>query len=65
LSFGQGKLIVDPDETRAELWLAEKGLTTERFSKEEMRCGKTPDFRVLKGDELRAFCEVKSSPEDQ
>lgn len=57
--------MVDPDETRAERWLAEKGLTTERFSKQEMRRGRTPDFRIWKGDELRAFCEVKSSPEDQ
>ncbi len=30
-----------------------------------MRAGKTPDFRVLKGNEFQFCCEVKSSPKDR
>ena len=39
-------------------------LTTERFSKEEMRSGKTPDFKVAAGDAFTFFCEVKNSEKD-
>lgn len=35
-----------------------------RFSKEEARAGKTPDFRVMDGARLFAYCEVKS-PRDE
>ena len=56
---------MDPDEQRAAHRLERSGLTVQRFSKEQMRAGKTPDFRVLKGDEFRFFCEVKSSPRDR
>ena len=34
------------------------------FSKEEVRAGKTPDFRVMDGVRLVAYCEVKS-PRDE
>jgi hypothetical protein len=34
------------------------------FSKEEARAGKTPDFRVMDGVRLVAYCEVKS-PRDE
>ena len=37
----------------------------ERFSKVEMRAGKTPDFRVSRNDEFQFYCEVKSSPADR
>lgn len=31
----------------------------ERFSKSEMRQGKTPDFRVFKGADFVLYCESK------
>ena len=53
------------DETLVIKLLAEKGLRAERFSKTEIRQGKTPDFRVFKDEALRFFCEVKSIDEDK
>lgn len=44
--------------------LSDKGLRPERFSKQERRKGKTPDFRVFRGDALACYCEVKSIEED-
>ncbi|MEI7843622.1 MAG: hypothetical protein WCI39_11400 [Gallionellaceae bacterium] len=44
--------------------LTGKGLRAERFSKEERRRGKTPDFRVFQGETLKFFCEVKSVEDD-
>lgn len=41
--------------------LAERKLDAVRFTKEEMRSGQTPDFKVLRDGELVAFCEVKST----
>jgi hypothetical protein len=35
-----------------------------RFSKEEARAGKTPDFRVMDGVALFAYCEVKSQRDE-
>jgi hypothetical protein len=55
-----------PDE-EPDLKLAEElifrghGLTLERV---EVRAGRAPDFRVLSGDTLKAFCEVKSPRDD-
>ena len=40
------------------------GLTLKRFTKVEIRRGKTPDFRVMRGENLVAFCEVKSPRDD-
>lgn len=37
----------------------------ERFSKMEMRAGKTPDFRVSRNDEFQFYCEVKSISADR
>jgi hypothetical protein len=34
------------------------------FSKEEMAKGKTPDFKLMKGGELRGYCELKSPRDD-
>ncbi len=39
-------------------------LMPQRFTKAEMRAGKTPDYRVMRGDALAAFCEVKSPRDD-
>jgi hypothetical protein len=49
-----------PDLARVSSWLDECGLTAARFPQHETKLGKTPDFRVLRGNELVAYCEVKS-----
>ena len=56
-------------EERVDLDIAAKllqshGLTPKRFTKAERRKGKTPDFRVMRGENLLAFCEVKSPQDD-
>ena len=43
------------DEDRLSLYLENFELTTERFTKTEMRAGKTPDFRVARDGELIFF----------
>ncbi len=45
--------------------LGEKGLRTEKFTKDEKHQSKTPDFRVFKGNKLVFFCEVKTVSRDQ
>ena len=40
------------------------GLRVGRFSKEELRSGKTPDFRVYRADELVFYCEAKHIQKD-
>jgi hypothetical protein len=63
------KLTRAPDE-RADLdlvnkFFGERGLRLERFAKAETRAGiKTPDVRIVVGDRLVAYCEVKS-PRDE
>jgi hypothetical protein len=58
-----------PDE-EPDLKLAEelifrgRGLTLVRFDRADTLAGRTPDFRVLLGDTLKAFCEVKSPRDD-
>ena len=56
-------------EERVDLDIAAKlmqshGLTPKRFTKAERRKGKTADFRVMRGENLLAFCEVKSPQDD-
>ena len=41
-----------------------RGLTLEGFDRADTLAGRTPDFRVLLGDTLKAFCEVKSPRDD-
>jgi hypothetical protein len=41
-------------------FLVEKRLSAERFPREEMQAGRTPDFRVCREGEIVAYCEVKS-----
>jgi len=52
------------NEDKLAEFLAQKGLSTTVFSNQERRKGKTPDFRVLSGDTLAFFCEVKSIKKD-
>jgi len=49
-----------PDLDLVSAYLAERGLSSERFSHAETLAGKTPDFRVRQDGALRAYCEVKS-----
>jgi hypothetical protein len=49
-----------PDLALVATWLGTHGLITERFSQQETKTGKTPDFRVKRGNSLVAYCEVKS-----
>lgn len=41
-------------------YLATKDLIVHRFPHTETQTGKTPDFRVMRGEDLVAYCEVKS-----
>lgn len=52
-------------EVRVMEYLAGAGLRVERFSKAEMRHGRTPDFRVFGGDVFAFYCEVKTAQEDE
>ena len=47
-----------------ELVLQPSNVVLQRFTKEEMAKGKTPDFKLLKGSELRGYCELKSPRDD-
>ncbi|HVN38318.1 MAG TPA: hypothetical protein VMW19_09145 [Myxococcota bacterium] len=44
--------------------LAAKNLRAVRFTKEEMRDRKTPDFRVFRDSEFAFYCEVKEVAQD-
>jgi len=46
-------------EQAAVDFLGKSGLRVQRFSKEESRHGKTPDFRVFRENEFVMFCEAK------
>jgi len=52
-------------EARVQEYLIASGLRVERFSKAELRQGRTPDFRVFAGDALAFYCEVKTAQEDE
>ncbi len=52
-------------EQRVEEYFTDTGLRVKRFSKSEMRQGRTPDFRVYAGIELAFYCEVKTAQEDE
>jgi hypothetical protein len=58
-----------PDEDRdleviEDLLFAPRGLQLQRFTQAETLAGKTPDFRAFKAENLVAFCEAKSPPDD-
>jgi len=54
---------MDEEEAKVEQYLLDRGLSCSRFSKEEMRKSKTPDFRVAENGEFVFFCEVKNKQE--
>ena len=44
--------------------LSKQGLACQRFSKSEIKNGKTPDFRVFKDNQFGFYCEVKEVKKD-
>ena len=54
----------DLAEQRAIEFFMQYGLTCVRYPKEELRKGKTPDFRVYRGSEFVLFAEAKHIQED-
>lgn len=51
-------------ERFAEEYFKRYSLRPERFKRQEMRRGKTPDYRVFKGPQLMAYCEAKHIQQD-
>jgi hypothetical protein len=51
-------------ESKVKEFLQSYGLNPEKYSKEELRAGKTPDFKVYKDNELSFYCEVKNPEKD-
>jgi hypothetical protein len=56
---------LDASEQIAEEFWKKHGLRVERFSKDELRRSKTPDFRVFKCGELVLYCETKHIRDDE
>lgn len=56
---------MDSAEQFAEQFLLSHSLRPEKFTKEERREGKTPDFRVFKGTDHVAYCEAKHVQHDE
>ena len=52
-------------ESRVRDYFVANGLRVERFTKTEMRHGRTPDFKVFAGGILAFYCEVKTAQEDE
>lgn len=55
---------MDVAEQFAGDYLTKLSLRPERFSKQEMRLGKTPDYRVFQRSDLVAYCEAKHVQND-
>ncbi len=51
-------------ERFAEEYFTRHSLRPERFKRQEIRRGKTPDYRVFKGTQLVAYCEAKHIQRD-
>ena len=59
----------EPDEAAdlaivCRLLFAERGIVLERYSKAEIREGRTPDYKMMLAEHLVGFCEVKSPRDD-
>lgn len=52
-------------EEEARQFIEGKGLRVERYSKEEQRKGKTPDFKVFREGEFAFYSEVKEAQKDK
>lgn len=51
--------MINPGEPFAKMFCRRHGLKPERFSKEELRRGKTPDYRAFRSGKLVLYCEAK------
>ena len=58
-------MATDRYEERAKGFIEGRGFTCELFTKEEMRKGRTPDFKVYQKGDFRFYCEVKGMAKDQ
>ena len=58
-------MAIDHNENLAKKFLESRGFTCERFTKQEMKKGRTPDFRVYQNGEFRFYCEVKGILKDK
>jgi Ribosomal protein L7/L12 dimerisation domain len=47
-----------------ELIFRPRDIVLQRFSKEEIAKGKTPDFKLIKGSKVCGYCELKSPRDD-
>src|ERR1700694_206975 len=52
-------------EARVQAYLIGTRLRVERFTENEKRQDRTPDFCVFAGDEVAFYCEVKTAQEDE
>lgn len=52
-------------EQEIKIYLESLGFKPDSFSKDELKGGKTPDFRVFKDDSQVFYCEVKMIAKDQ
>jgi hypothetical protein len=62
-------MAVEPDEaadlaTVSRLLFAEHGIDPVRYSKAEIRAGRTPDLKMMLAGRLVGFCELKSPRDD-
>ena len=52
-------------EQFTETYFSGRGFQPERFAEMEIRGGKTPQFRVLQGDELLLYCDARHVQDDE
>jgi hypothetical protein len=58
-------VVVEASEQAAERFFKHFNLRAERFTKQEMTRGKTPDFRVFSAQVLAFYCEAKHAQHDE
>ncbi len=55
---------IKEDEKKIEKFLVNNSFQCKRFTKDEKKYGKTPDFKVYRNEKLIFFCEVKTIEKD-
>lgn len=61
--MSKGEISMDA-ELKVKEFLQSYGLSPEKYSKKELRTGKTPDFKVHKDNKLSFYCEIKNPEKD-